>query len=110
MFEYRSAADKVMQARGDNDLIAREMIDSRRIGSSKLQTVAGAVAYLLLVLHQMGLGACWMAGPLQAKREIEAILEMSPEQQFVALVPVGWPAEAPAPRPHKPLEQMVRIL
>lgn len=110
MFDYRSAADKVMQARGEGDEVAREMMAARRLGASRLQTVAGAVAYLLLVLHQMGLGACWMAGPLQAKRELETILKVPADQDFVALVPVGWPDEQPQPPSHKALAEMVRIV
>lgn len=107
---YQSIADRLLAARGDGDPAAREMAEWRRFGASRLQTIGGAVQTLLLALHQQGLGACWMAGPQQAKGEIEQILAVPPEWDFVALVPVGWPAEEKAGAPRKPLEQVVRFI
>jgi nitroreductase len=65
---------------------------------------------LLLGLHQQGLGACWMAGPQQAKSEIESILGVPSEYEFVALVPVGWPAEEKVGAPRKPLDEVVKVI
>ncbi|HWI65064.1 MAG TPA: nitroreductase family protein [Symbiobacteriaceae bacterium] len=107
---YESLADKILQARGATDPAAREMQEWRRFGASRIQTIGAAVQNLLLALHQQGLGACWMAGPQQAKAEIEAILEVPPEWEFVALVPVGWPAEEKTGAPRKPLEQVVKFI
>ena len=107
---YESLADKILQARGATDPAAREMQEWRRFGASRIQTIGAAVQNLLLALHQQGLGACWMAGPKQAKAEIEAILEVPPEWEFVALVPVGWPAEEKTGAPRKPLEQVVKFI
>lgn len=110
MADYISVTDRLVHAREEFDPLAAAVAEARRIGASRLQTAAGAVAYLLLVLHAMGLGACWMAGPQQAKGEIETLLGIPSDHQFVALVPVGYPAEDPAPRPRKALEQMVTVL
>lgn len=107
---YKSIADRLLEARGDSDPAAVEMAEWRRFGSSRVQTIGGAVMTLLLALHQQGLGACWMAGPQQAKAEIEQILGVPEGFDFVALVPVGWPAEAKEGRPRKPLEEVVRVL
>lgn len=107
---YQSVADKLLAARGAVDPQATEMLEWRRFGASRIQTVAGAVMTLLLGLHQQGLGACWMAGPQQAKAEIEGILGVPPEWDFVALVPVGWPAETKTGGPRKPLDQAVRFI
>ena len=110
MGRYESVADKVLAARGDGDSDAKEMLHSRRLGASRLQASAAAIATLLLALHQQGLGSCWMAGPQQAKREIERILEVPPELDFVALLPVGYPAESPAPGPRRAMEEVVRFV
>lgn len=107
---YQSIADRLLAARGDSDPAAREMAEWRRFGASRLQTIGGAVQTLLLALHQQGLGSCWMAGPQQAKAEIEQILSVPPDWDFVALVPVGWPAEEKEGAPRKPLEQVVRFI
>lgn len=106
---YQSTADLLLTARGTSDPRACEMAEWRRTGSSRLQTIGGAVQNLLLALHLQGLGACWMAGPQQAKGEIEEILGVTPEWDFVALVPVGWPAEEKVAGPRKPLEQVVKL-
>lgn len=107
---YQSIADRLLAARGPSDPAAQEMAEWRRFGASRIQTIGGAVMLLLLALHQQGLGACWMAGPQQAKAEIERILGVPEDMDFVALVPVGFPAEEREGAPRKPLDQVVRIL
>jgi len=107
---YKSVADKLLEARGPGDPVAREMDEWRRFGSSRIQTIGGAIQTLLLALHQQGLGACWMAGPLQAKGDIERILGVPEGWDFVALVPVGWPAQEREPGPRKPWDETVRII
>lgn len=107
---YESLADRLLKARGEADPAAREMVGWRRFGSSRIQTIGAAVQNLLLALHQQGLGACWMGGPQQAKREIEQILGVPAGFEFVALVPVGWPAEEKAGAPRKPLAEVVKFI
>ncbi len=107
---YQSAADKVLRRRGLTDPIAREMIQNREDISSRIQTIAGATGYLLLALHSLGLGACWMAGPMLARREIGQMLEIPDDVELFALIPVGYPAEAPVGGARKPLEEVVRII
>lgn len=110
MGEYVSLTDRLTNERAAIDPVAAEIVESRRLGSSRLQTAAGAVTTLLLVLHAQGLGACWMAGPQQAKRQIEALLGVPQDYNFVALVPVGYPAEEPKPRDRKRMDEMVTVL
>lgn len=107
---YQSIADRLLAARGVTDPAAREMMQWRQFGASRIQTIGGAVMLLLLALHQQGLGACWMAGPQQAKAEIEALLDCPEGFEFVALVPVGWPAEEREGAPRKPLDEVTRII
>jgi nitroreductase len=107
---YQSAADKVLRKRGETDPEAAEMIRNRAEVSSRIQTIAGATGYLLLALHSLGLGACWMAGPMLARREISRMLEIPDDVELFALVPVGYPAESPVPGPRKPLEEVVRVI
>lgn len=110
MGDYNSVTDLLTHARAAVDPQAAEIVKNRELGSSRLQTAAAAVTTLLLVLHQMGLGACWMAGPQQAKRQIEEVLGIADQFHFVALIPVGWPAEEPRPRARKSMDEMVTVL
>lgn len=109
MGRYSSIADQILEARGGTDPIAREIRSYREIGKSSLQSAAAATAYFCLFLHYLGLGTTWMSGPLQAKKEIEGLLEVSDEWDLVNLVPVGYPAKVPRTPPRKPIEEMVRF-
>ena len=110
MAGYQSIADKVLRARGETDPAAQEMIRNREEISSRIQTIAGATGYLVLALHSLGLGSCWMAGPMLARAEIEEMLDVPPDLELFALVPIGYPAEEPAPGKRKPLEEIVRVI
>ena len=74
--QYQSPIDQVLAAREKTDPQAVLIRQWRGISNSRIQSVASAIAYLLLILHQMGLGAVWMTGPLQAKEEVEKILQV----------------------------------
>jgi nitroreductase len=93
--QYASAAEQVMALREKSDPKAKAMREWRNIANSKIQSVSSAIAYLLLILHQMGLGAVWMTGPIQAKGDIEKILKVPSGLDVVAVIPVGYPAENP---------------
>jgi len=109
MGRYSSIADQILEARGEKDPVAREIRSCREIGKSSLQSAAAATAYLCLFLHSLGLGSTWMSGPLQAKREIEELLEVSGEWDLVNIVPVGYPATVPKTPPRRPVEDVVRF-
>jgi nitroreductase len=110
MGKYISAADRILSTRGEGDAVATEIRECRELGNSSLQSVAAAVTNLLLVLHSFGLGATWMAAPQTAKKEIEDLLHVSPEWDFVDLIPVGYPAETPKVRPRKPVAEVIEFL
>jgi nitroreductase len=82
----------------------------RNVVDSRIQSVASAIAYLLLVLHQMGLGAVWMTGPTQAKDEIEKILKVPPGIDIVAFIPVGYPDEEAISRGRKPVSEVSEVI
>jgi nitroreductase len=109
MGKYSSIADQILQGRGETDPIAREIRSNRQLGSTSLQSVAAAITYLLLILHYFGLAATWMAGPQQAKKEIEHLLGVSGEWDFVDLIPVGYPAETPKVPARKAVAEVVQF-
>jgi nitroreductase len=79
-------------------------------GVDAISSVAAAVENLLLCAHAMGLGACWMTGPLLAAEALRPILEIPAGWTLSALVPVGRPAEAPSPPQRRSADQLVRRL
>lgn len=108
--QYRSVADRLLSAREKADPQASQIRLWRSTANTRIQSVASAIAYLLLVLHQMGLGAVWMTGPTQAAGRIEEVLGVPPDMNLVALIPVGYPAENPAPRPRRPVEEVCEVV
>lgn len=103
---YQSIADRLLEKRAEADPKAKEMRQKRNIADSRIQSTAASVAYLLLILHQMGLGATWMTGPIQAAGEIEKILRVKPGWDLVTFIPVGYP-EGPVKDPgRKPISEV----
>ncbi|HTP04522.1 MAG TPA: nitroreductase family protein [Nitrospirota bacterium] len=75
-----------------------------------LQSVAAAIENMLLAIHALGYGSCWMTGPLVAQEAFEKLLGFNKERAIAALLPVGVPDENPPDRPRKPLEDIMRII
>ncbi len=107
---YQSPVDQILASRGKDDLQAVEMRKWRNIANTRIQSVASAIAYLLLALHKSGLGAVWMTGPIQAKGEIEKILKIQSPLDLIAFIPVGYPSENPSLRERKPLKEVCEII
>lgn len=108
--QYQSPVDRVLAAREIADMRAAQMRQWRNIADTRIQSVSSAIAYLILVLHQMGLGTVWMTGPMQAKGEIEKILKVPAGLDLVAFIPVGYPAESPELRERKPVKEICEII
>lgn len=106
--QYQSVIDQILLGRRQ-DPVATEMLAGRNSAPSRVQEIGGFVAHLLLLFHYMGLGACWLTGPLVAKRDIEGILGVSPEWDLMALISVGYPAECPT-KTRKPVSEIVTWL
>jgi nitroreductase len=77
-------------------------------GLDALSSVAAAIMSMLLAAQALGVGACWMTGPLIARRELGELLEVPRGWEIAALVPLGRPAEAPPAPPRRALGQLVR--
>ena len=95
--------------RANSDPKAKQIFEGLQIVADWAQTTSAAVAYLMLVLHQMGLGTLWMSGPLHAKAEIEKFLKIPAEMDVVHLIPVGYPAENPT-RKRKPVTEVCQVI
>jgi nitroreductase len=76
--------------------------------------LSACIENMLLEAHALGLGACWVHGPVASTRDaakFKKILKIPTgmgEYKVIAYVALGWPAEARKhPRPKKPLEEIV---
>lgn len=75
-----------------------------------LQSVAAAVQNMLLAIHALGYGSCWMTGPLVAQEAFEKLLGFGKEKFIAALLPVGIPDENPPAKSRKELQEIVKTL
>ncbi|HEY42304.1 MAG TPA: nitroreductase family protein [Dehalococcoidia bacterium] len=102
--------DKVLAERAKVDEKAAEMLQWSSILNPRIQSVSAGIAYLLLVLHQMGLGATWMTGPLaQSKGDVEKILKVPDGMDIIALIPVGYPADNPTGQ-RRPVSEVCEVM
>jgi nitroreductase len=76
--------------------------------------LCAAIENMLLEAHALGLGACWVHGPVASTRDaykFKKILKIPTgmgEYKVVSFLAFGWPKEARKhPRPKLPLEDMV---
>jgi nitroreductase len=108
--QYQSPLDQILALKAKSDPRANEMREWRNSANAKIQSCSSAIAYLLLILNQKGLGAVWMTGPMQAKGNIEKILKVPKEMDLMALIPLGYPAENPPLKIRKPVKEIVEII
>ena len=84
----------------DTDRRISEICDSLSIGAS--------IENLILKAEDLGLGTLWIANTFFAYPEL--VEYIGTEYQLVSAVALGYPAEAPAARPRKPLEEIVEFM
>jgi nitroreductase len=79
---------------------------SRRDGKNYADVDATiAMDHLVLAATALGLGTCWVAAfdPAAARE----VLRLEEGWEPIAFTPLGYPGEAPAPRPRKALGELV---
>jgi nitroreductase len=67
--------------------------------------LAIALEHIVLEAVELGLGTCWIGA--FNEDEVKKILKIPQDKKVVALLTVGVPAESPAARPRKALEEIV---
>ena len=67
--------------------------------------VAIAIEHLILQAQEEGLGTCWI-GAFE-ETDVKSLLGIPEGVRVLALIPLGYPDESPAPRGRKSLEEIV---
>lgn len=75
-----------------------------------LQSIGAAIQNIALAAYGKGYGTTCMNGPVLAYREIAELLGVPEPWVLAALMPIGRPAHRPKARPHKPLEEVYRLI
>jgi nitroreductase len=97
--QFVSSAPVVIAACGTSDLVMTCGQPAYAID------VAIAVDHMTLAAASLGLGSCWIGAFYED--QAREILGVPSEVRVVALMPLGYPAEEPSPRPRKSLDQVV---
>lgn len=72
-----------------------------------IQDTAAAIQNLLLTATANGLGGCWV-GAFDEKGAAKAVV--APEDvRPVAIIPIGYPAEAPRAPPRRPVKEILHL-
>ncbi len=56
-----------------------------------------AAGNMLLAVHALGLGGCWV-DPSASEKTVKQMLGISPGDKLICVIPVGYPDEAPTRR------------
>ncbi|NLJ60013.1 MAG: nitroreductase [Firmicutes bacterium] len=67
--------------------------------------LAIALEHIALAAQDEGLGTCWIGAFSQ--EEVKKILGVPDQYKVVALMPIGYPEDAPGPKTRKPLDDIV---
>jgi len=65
-----------------------------------------AMEHMVLAAAEQGLGTCWIGGQFD-EATVKAELGVPDDARVVALLPVGYPAEAPDAKTRKPMDEIV---
>lgn len=79
---------------------------------ANLESASAAMENMLLAAAALGLGTCWMTGPLRKEKILRRLLEVPDNKEIVAVTPLGYPAVVtkPLPRRDPDLTKKVRWL
>lgn len=69
--------------------------------------VSIALSFMILEAHELGLGTCWLGNFDEQK--VKEILGIPSKVRVVAMTPLGYPAENPAPRPRRELHEIFSV-
>jgi nitroreductase len=77
---------------------------------ANLESASAALENLLLAATALGLGTCWMTGPLRDEKILRRILSVPDDREIVAITPLGYPEKISAapPRIDPAMEQKAR--
>ena len=62
---------------------------------ASLESASAAMENLVLAATALGLGTCWMTGPMRDEETIRGILSIPDDREIVAVTPLGYPLVIP---------------
>jgi len=85
-------------------------IDAADLVDVGVMSVSAAIENMLLAAHALGLGSCWLTGPLVAQDALEDLLGIESPWRLVSLVTLGHAAHSPDAPERKGLDEVLRFM
>ena len=60
---------------------------------SSIQSVSACIQNILISAEALGLGTCWMTGPLIAQKNLEKFLKINEDEHLIAFIALGYGKE-----------------
>jgi len=76
-------------------VVLTDAADTDDFRRANLESASAAMENLLLAATALGLGTCWMTGPLRDEKALRRILAIPEDRELVAVTPLGYPAAIP---------------
>ena len=93
---------------GGVDLTAKEINEMRNYPD--LQSTGACIQNILLAAVDMGYGACWLSGPMVAKKELETILGIEKPSRLISFIAIGKPSKDFKPKEKEDLGKKLRVV
>lgn len=91
-------------------IIQKNQLDSSYKSSAGLQSVSAAIQNILLAAQSLKYGACWMTGPLVARKELEKICNIKEPDELFAIIPIGIPDGQITVTTRKPVSEVMTVV
>jgi nitroreductase len=91
-------------------VVLTEKDNNPDLRKANFESASAAMENLLLAATELGLGTCWMTGPLRDEKALRGMLAIPEEKEIVAITPLGYPQAIPGEQPRLDpwLERKVR--
>lgn len=105
LHQVNAFTDSPFETVSPEDILKGKPLDPLWIQSHLAFNVAIAITHITLKATDLGLGSCWVGEFDQEK--IKLTLELDDRYRVIALIPIGYPDQTPAPRPRLPLAELI---
>ncbi len=75
-----------------------------------IQSAGASIQNILLTAEDMGYGACWLSGPMFARKEIEEMLHVEAPEKLLAFVVIGHPRSEHKPKVKPNLADSMEVI
>lgn len=105
LYEAKAFMDTPLQDMDDKDYTKGRNIDEAAAKAYLGLNAAISIEHMVLKAVDLGLGTCWVM--MFDQEGVKKVLDLEDRYQVVALLPVGYPDQEPAPRPRVAMEEIL---